>query len=170
MFFIYLFSLLYLTEINRHHSASFSSLTDGMVRYVVSVEAASGDRCSSITSVECYTEQGIPPVVTGITTDRINGISMRVSWTPPNKAESNGFILGYTITFSPVSENVKRKRQSSEMVSVSGDSNNVVITGLNPELAYEVSVTATTAEGTSERELLYNIFYTIFCHIIILPY
>lgn len=119
------------------------------MRYEVRVEAVSGVDCSTVTSLDCYTEEGAPPVVTGVTTNRLNGTAMSVSWTPLNKAQSNGFILRYTVTYS---ETGSRKRQSPQTVMVSGDRSDVTIAGLDPGSAYSVSVTASTAVGISECE------------------
>ncbi len=124
------------------------------MRYEVLVEAVSGVGCSTATTLDCYTEEGVPPVVTGVTTDRLNGTAMNVSWTPPNKAQSNGFIQNYTVTYSTVMESTNRRRQGSRrMVTVPSDRSDVVIGGLDPESAYAVGVTATTTKGTSECEL-----------------
>lgn len=113
------------------------------------MEAVSGVSCSTVTSVDCYTEEGVPPVVTGVSTNRLNGTAMSVSWTLLNKVQSNGFIQGYTVTYSVA---IGTGNQGSEVVTVSNDRSVVIIVGLEPESAYSVSVTATTVGGTSERE------------------
>ncbi len=126
----------------------------GSVRYEVRVEAVSGVGCSAVTSLDCYTEEGIPPPLTGVDSVRLNGTAMNVSWTPPNKAESNGFITGYTVTYSAVSNTgTNRKRQGPQNVRVDKDQSNVIVTGLDPASAYLVGVVSQTARGTSQRKL-----------------
>ena len=121
-------------------------------RYLVSVEAVSGVGCSDVTEIDCYTEQTQPPVVTGVTVDRINGTAMNVSWTPLNKAQSNGFIQSYIVTYSVVTATPNRKRQGSQQVTVSSDKSGTIIGGLDPGSEYSVGVGASGAGGTSQCE------------------
>ena len=124
-------------------------------RYLVSVEAVSGVDCSDVTEIDCYTEQTQPPVVTGVTVDRLNGTAMNVSWTPLNKAQSNGFIQSYIVTYSVVTATPTRKRQGSQQVTVSSDKSSTIIGGLDPGSEYYVGVSASGAGGTSQCELSY---------------
>ncbi|XP_064386134.1 mucin-2-like isoform X4 [Halichondria panicea] len=130
---------------------------DGLVpstRYLVSVEAVSGVGCSEVTEIDCYTEQTQPPVVTGVTVDRLNGTAMNVSWTPLNKAQSNGFIQSYIVTYSVVTATPNRKRQGSQQVTVSSDKSGTIIGGLDPGSEYSVGVGASGAGGTSQSSPL----------------
>ena len=122
-------------------------------RYLVSVEAVSGVGCSDVTEIDCYTEQTQPPVVTGVTVNRIDGTAMNVSWTPLNKAQSNGFIQSYIVTYSVVTATPNRKRQGSQQVTVSSDKNGTIIGGLDPGSEYSVGVRASGEGGTSQCEL-----------------
>ncbi len=129
-------------------------------RYLVSVEAVSGVGCSAVTETDCYTEQTQPPVVTGVTVDRLNGTAMNVSWTPLNKALSNGFIDNYIVTYSVVTTTPNnRKRQGSQQVSVPSDKSGTIIRGLDPGSEYSVSVSASGAGGTSDCELSCYYYY-----------
>ena len=121
-------------------------------RYLVSVEAVSGVGCSAVTEIDCYTEQTQPPVVTGVTVDRLNGTAMNVSWTPLNKAQSNGFIQSYIVTYSVVTATPNRKRQGPQQVTVSSDKSSTIIGGLDPGSEYSVGVSASGAGGTSDCE------------------
>ena len=121
-------------------------------RYLVSVEAVSGVGCSDVTEIDCYTEQTPPPVVTGVTVDRLNGTAMNVSWTPLNKAQSNGFIQSYIVRYSVATATPNRKRQGSQQVTVSSDKSGTIIGGLDPGSEYSVGVSASGAGGTSECE------------------
>ncbi len=128
-------------------------------RYLVSVEAVSGVGCSDVTEIDCYTEQTQPPVVTGVTVDRLNGTAMNVSWTPLNKAQSNGFIQSYIVTYSVVTATPNRKRQGSQQVTVSSDKSGTIIGGLDPGSEYSVGVSASGAGGTSQCELSCYYYY-----------
>ncbi len=128
-------------------------------RYLVSVEAVSGVGCSDVTEIDCYTEQTQPPVVTGVTVDRLNGTAMNVSWTQLNKAQSNGFIQSYIVTYSVVTTTPNRKRQGSQQVTVSSDKSGTIIGGLDPGSEYSVDVSASGAGGTSQCELSCYYYY-----------
>ena len=121
--------------------------TVGAVRYLVSVEAGGGSGCGSPVTVECYTEEGEPPVVTGVEVERLNGTAMNVSWTPLNKAQARGFI-SFTVTYT-VSTGRRARRQSSS-VRVSGDQSSVVIGGLDPALEYDVTIATESGGGVSQ--------------------
>ena len=116
----------------------------------MSVEAASGSGCGPAVTVECYTEQRQPPMVTGVEVNRLSGIAMNVSWTPLNKAQAGGFILAYKITYTASSrDQVKGEAQS---VVVPPNETSEVIAGLDPESGYDVTVRAVSWGGTSQRE------------------
>ncbi len=122
-------------------------------RYLVSVEAVSGLGCSDVSEIDCYTVEKQPPMVTGVTVNRLNGTAMNVSWTPLNKAQSNGFIQSYTVTYSVVTAASNRKRQGNvQRETVSSDKSDVVVGGLDPASMYNVDVTVSGSGGTSERE------------------
>ncbi|XP_064386138.1 mucin-2-like isoform X3 [Halichondria panicea] len=134
-----------------------TTTVEGLVpstRYLVSVEAVSGVGCSDVTEIDCYTEQTPPPVVTGVTVDRLNGTAMNVSWTPLNKAQSNGFIQSYIVRYSVATATPNRKRQGSQQVTVSSDKSGTIIGGLDPGSEYSVGVSASGAGGTSESSPL----------------
>ena len=117
------------------------------VRYLVSVKGRSSEQCGPPVSVECYTEEGQPPVVTGVEVERINGTAMNVSWTPLNKAQAGGFIQSYIITYTVSSEG--RTRRQGTIVVVSAHKSSEVIGGLDPASQYNVTVAARSGGGTS---------------------
>ncbi len=129
-------------------------------RYLVSIEAVSGVGCSAVTEIDCYTEQTQPPVITGVTVNRIDRTAMNVSWTPLNKAQSNGFIQSYIVTYSVATATPNRKRQGSQQVTVSSDKSGTIIGGLDPGSEYSVGVSASGAGGTSDCEL-YNLLLAL---------
>ena len=89
----------------------------------------------------------VPPSPTNITTQRLNGTHMNISWSPVPLTESRGFIQSYTVTYQRVSRTVKQQVLS---VSIPGSESSVVIGGLDPASAYSVSVGATTSAGPGE--------------------
>ena len=128
-----------------------TSCTAQEVRYLVSVEAGGGGGCGPPARVECYTEEGTPPMVMGVEVERLNGTAMNVSWTPLNKAQARGFIQRYIITYRVSTEG--RVKRQTDSVEVPADQSSVVVGGLDPALEYGVQVGAQSQGGTSEREL-----------------
>ena len=63
--------------------------------------------------------------------------------------EARGFITGYTVTAQQADFELVL-RQSSMSVTVSHNTTSAIITGLDPKLAYLVSVSAGTVAGMSE--------------------
>ncbi len=122
------------------------------IRYLVSVETLSGGGCSTVSEIDCYTVQTQPPVVEGVMVDRLNGTAMNVSWTPLNKAQSNGFIDTYIVTYSVVTATPNRKRQGPQVLTVSSDKSGRIIGGLDPGSEYNVGVKASGPGGTSDCE------------------
>ena len=59
--------------------------------------------------------------------------------------EARGFIDTITITFTPTSGGLQRKKRQVVTVEIPGNSTSKVIGGLNPDLPY--SVTVSTNEG-----------------------
>ncbi len=136
-----------------YHAYCTPSHAASSIRYLVSVEAVSGVGCSNVSEIDCYTVQTQPPVVEGVMVDRLNGTAMNVSWTPLNKAQSNGFLQSYIVTYSVVTAAPNRKRQGNvQRETVSSDKSDVVVGGLDPASMYNVGVTVSGSGGTSERE------------------
>ena len=80
-------------------------------------------------------------------TTRINGTHMNISWELPTLEEARGFIDTITITFTPTSGGLQRKKRQAGTVKVPGNSTSKVIGGLNPDLQYSVTVSTSTSEG-----------------------
>ena len=72
---------------------------------------------------------------------------MAVSWSPLSLEEARGFITRYTVTAQPA--NTQRRQDRTVTVSVNPSENMTVLEGLDRTLAYWVSVSASTAAGTS---------------------
>ena len=84
---------------------------------------------------------------------RINDTAIRVTWEPLTLIEARGFIKNYTITLQPQGS---RKRTGSIVKTVPSNVSNAIITGLDPKLAYLISVSVSTIKGiaTSENTIL----------------
>ncbi len=108
-----------------------------------------------MSAIDCYTEQTQPPIVTGVTVDRLNGTAMNVSWTPLNKAQSNGFIQSYIVTyFVPLATPNRMRQGRDQEVIVSSDKSGTIIGGLDPRSGYNVGVRASGAGRTSNRKYI----------------
>ena len=89
-----------------------------------------------------------PPIVQGVTATRINNTAIRVSWIPLTLVNANGFINNYTITLTPVSN---RKRQAAAITKiVPATQSNVVFADLQSNIAYSISVHASTGGGAGQ--------------------
>ena len=83
---------------------------------------------------------------------RLNDSAMNVSWVPLNLVEARGFVQSYIITYQQASSGSRRKRQM-QMVQVDGSASYAVVGGLQPGVAYEVTVSGmTTLTGPGELE------------------
>ena len=82
-----------------------------------------------------------------VQTTRINGTHMNISWELPTLEEARGFIDTITITFTPTSGGLQRKKRQGVTIQVPGNSTFKVIGGLNPDLQYSVTVSTSISEG-----------------------
>ena len=83
---------------------------------------------------------------------RLNGTAMNVSWVPMNLVEAQGFVRGYIIAYQQASSGSQHKRQM-QMVQVDGSTSYAIVRGLQPGVAYEVTVSGMTVQnGPSEFE------------------
>ena len=78
---------------------------------------------------------------------RISGSMMRVSWTSLTLTEARGFITHYTVAYFPLSSGSKREELNILYQTVSKDSSETTIEGLDGYSAYVVQVSASTAAG-----------------------
>ena len=77
---------------------------------------------------------------------------MNVSWVPLNLVEARGIVQGYIITYQQSSSGSRRRRQM-QMVQVDGSTSYAIVGGLQPGVAYEVTVSGmTTQTGPGELE------------------
>ena len=78
--------------------------------------------------------------------NRLNGTAMNVSWVPLNLVEAQGFVQSYIITYQQASTGSHRKRQM-QMQQVDGSASSAIVGGLQPGVAYEVSIAGRTTEN-----------------------
>ena len=71
---------------------------------------------------------------------------MNISWSLIPITEARGFIQSYLILYQEIAN---RKRQISS-VSVAATDSSVVIGGLDPDISYSVSISASTNAGQGE--------------------
>ena len=82
----------------------------------------------------------------------MNGTAMNVSWVPLNLVEARGFVQSYIITYQQASTGSCRKRQMRTQ-TVDGGASSAIVGGLQPGVAYEVTVSGMTTEnGPGELE------------------
>ena len=72
-----------------------------------------------------------------------------MSWEPLTLKEARGFVTGYTVTAVPITEAERRRHEEEIMTTVDPNTSRVVLNGLDPRLAYWVSVSGSTVVGTS---------------------
>ena len=83
---------------------------------------------------------------------RLNGTAMNVSWVPLNLVEARGFVQSYIIIYQQASSGSRRKRQMWTQ-QVDGHASSAIVGGLQPGVAYEVTVSGVTTEsGPGELE------------------
>ena len=76
---------------------------------------------------------------------RISGVTAGVSWTPLILSEARGFITNYEISYWTVGSD----GLDIMSVQVSGDANSTVLTGLDSNSEYYITVSVSTAVGKS---------------------
>ena len=73
---------------------------------------------------------------------------MVVSWIPLTLSEARGFIISYTVFYSP--QDSRRKQEPNTMQkTVSGKVSQTTIDGLDPNTVYDVQVSVSTKIGAS---------------------
>ena len=94
-----------------------------------------------------------PSIAPGnVEVNRLNDTAMNVSWVPMNLIESRGFVQSYIIAYQQASTGSRRKRQM-QMETVDGSASSAIVGGLQPGVAYEVTVSGMTTEnGPGELE------------------
>ena len=77
---------------------------------------------------------------------------MNVSWVPLNSVEARGFVQSYVITYQQSSSSTRHRRQVQTQ-QVDGSASYAIVGGLQPGVAYEVTVSGmTTQTGPGELE------------------
>ena len=80
---------------------------------------------------------------------RLTSTQLAVRWEPLSLEEARGFITHYTVTAEPASTLRRRQAQVPLSVTVDPNTTRAVFDGLSSVLTYLVTVSASTAVGTS---------------------
>ena len=73
---------------------------------------------------------------------------MTVSWQPLSLSEARGFVLFYTIAYTPLLLNSRKRQANTTYRNASADASSVSITYLDKDLQYRVVMSASTKAGT----------------------
>ena len=73
---------------------------------------------------------------------------MAVSWRPLTLSEARGFVVFYSIAYTPTPNTRRRQAPQDTMyVNASADSSSVTVEGLDGDLTYSVTMAAATRAG-----------------------
>ena len=75
----------------------------------------------------------------------LNDTAVRVTWEPLTLIEARGFITNYTVTLQP--QGSTKRADGSIVTTVPHNISDVIVTDLDPKLAYSVSVSVGTVAG-----------------------
>ena len=87
-----------------------------------------------------------PTAVHNIASRRINNTAVYITWDPLTLSQARGFLTNYTITLSPVSLS-QEKRASIITRTVPASQAMIVVTDLEPEQLYYITVAGSTSIG-----------------------
>ena len=79
---------------------------------------------------------------------RTSDTSITVTWRKLSIVEARGILIGYSVEYGPP----EQQRGQVRLVDVGPEEGKVMITDLNPEVAYHVVVYAATAVGRSASD------------------
>ena len=80
-----------------------------------------------------------------VSVDRTSDTSITVRWTRLTIVEARGVITGFIIEYKPTDD----KKRQTQQVDVGPDESVVIITNLDPSVAYSVTVYAVSGGGQS---------------------
>ena len=80
---------------------------------------------------------------------RLTSTQLAVRWKPLSLEEAHGFITHYTVTADPASNQRRQQAEGAFSVTVGPNTTRAVLDGLSSEVIYWVTVSASTAVGTS---------------------
>lgn len=82
----------------------------------------------------------------------LNSTTVHVEWRPPRAKERNGIIRGYYVYYVKVDQNGDPIPHTQKMEDTNDmNKNEIVLTNLEPETRYQVSVSAYTRRGDGPR-------------------
>ena len=95
-------------------------------------------------SLSCHTVPNV--IVENVVVERTSPTTMDVSWRPLTLSEARGFVTFYSIAYTPT-PNSRRRQSQTMFMNASADSSSVTVVGLDGDLAYSVTVSASTRAG-----------------------
>ncbi|KAF4532453.1 hypothetical protein B566_EDAN003028 [Ephemera danica] len=93
--------------------------------------------------VECQTKEGVPTVPRDVVVQVINQTTVRVSWKEP--LNNNGLLSAYSVLYASAD-----KALEQEWTQVESNLTFVEVSGLRPDVLYELMVKASTQAGLSK--------------------
>lgn len=95
-----------------------------------------------------------------VTAERTAQNSIQVSWTRLNLVQARGFVTFYTVAYTPVLQRTRRQpsQDTTETVTTGPSSSSVIITGMDGDLAYRISVSASTGAGAGEPSISLTVY------------
>ena len=86
-----------------------------------------------------------------VTVQQVNSTTIFVSWKPPVARKRNGIIRGYYVYYIPLDENDNPKGQEKVYDTKDGSGVEAVITDLEPNTWYRITVAGYTRKGDGAR-------------------
>ncbi|VDI79183.1 receptor-type tyrosine-protein phosphatase delta [Mytilus galloprovincialis] len=97
------------------------------------------------------TQEDVPGEPKSVKVDVVNSTCLFVEWKPPVSRRRNGIIRGYYVYFIPLDDNDNPKGQEKYYDTKDGSIVEAVITELDPNTFYRITVAGYTRKGDGER-------------------
>ncbi|XP_052090699.1 tyrosine-protein phosphatase Lar-like isoform X2 [Mytilus californianus] len=97
------------------------------------------------------TQEDVPGEPKSVKVDVVNSTTLFVEWRPPVSHKRNGIIRGYYVYFIPLDDNDNPKGQEKYYDTKDGSIVEAVITELDPNTFYRITVAGYTRKGDGER-------------------
>ncbi|CAC5370851.1 PTPRD [Mytilus coruscus] len=97
------------------------------------------------------TQEDVPGEPKSVKVDVVNSTTLFVEWKPPVSRRRNGIIRGYYVYFIPLDDNDNPKGQEKYYDTKDGSIVEAVITELDPNTFYRITVAGYTRKGDGER-------------------
>ncbi|XP_071170880.1 receptor-type tyrosine-protein phosphatase S-like isoform X19 [Mytilus edulis] len=125
-------------------------IPDTIYHIQVSATSMTGEGPKS-TIIQMKTPQFVPGEPKSVKVDVVNSTCLFVEWKPPVSRRRNGIIRGYYVYFIPLDDNDNPKGQEKYYDTKDGSIVEAVITELDPNTFYRITVAGYTRKGDGER-------------------